>query len=374
MRRKLVQVSDEGGVADVLRWLTRAMVIAVLAVATTAVAACGSDDDDDGGGGGGTEAATQASGSGGTEGGSGEPISVGLVLPCPANDQSWCQQGHVAAQKLADEGLIDLKETESAPQDTAGASQVIAQYASGGSDLVIAHSAWQDAAMDAASKVPDANIAYAGGGETSENVATYEEPLYQASYLAGMAAGGITQTNVIGGLAGQDVPLCRQELEAFEAGAKHVNPKVTQKNTYAADWNDIAKGKEAALALADQDADVLIACGGGPATGMTQMLKERDVSGFGYVADQSSLAPQNLVGSVVYNLEPYFRAMVEDVQAGSFRPGKSYDMGVAEGGIQLVWNDDYSAGKIPPDVMKEIEKVQSEIESGEFEVPTSAGG
>lgn len=353
--------------------LIRLLLIALLALTVVGVAACGGGNKSD------TSAAgTQASGasteaSGASTQASDKALSVGLVLPCPTNDQSWCQQGYDAAKALEQEGLITLKYTASAPQDTAGASQVIAQYASGGSDLVIAHSAWQDAAVDAAGKVPNANVAYAGGGKTTDNVATYEEPIYQGAYLAGMIAGGITKTNVIGGLAGQDVPLCHAELEAFLAGAKRVNPKVTQKNSYVGDWNDIAKGKEAALALADQKADVLLGCGGGPATGMTQAIKERNISGFGYVADQSSLAPKNLVGSVVYNLEPYFRAMVEDANKGQFRPGKSYDLGLAQGGIELQLNDQYSAAKIPADVMAEMEKVKEQIKSGEFEVPAVTG-
>ena len=52
-------------------------------------------------------------------------LKVALILPCPTNDGSWCQQGYVAAKQLQREGLIDLKFTSNAPQDTPGATQVI---------------------------------------------------------------------------------------------------------------------------------------------------------------------------------------------------------------------------------------------------------
>ncbi|MGH2823945.1 MAG: BMP family protein [Thermoleophilaceae bacterium] len=338
-----------------------ALIWLVAAALAMGVASCGDDDDDDGGGGG---AGAQA------EGGN-DKVKTAIVLPCATSDP-WCKQGFDAAKKLEAEGEIDLEVTTNAPQDTAGVTRVLAQYAQGGTELLLAHSTWQDAAFDVAEQFPDVNIAsYAF--ELKENVAILEEPIYQAAYLAGILAGGITESNVIGGSAGQDVPLCHAELEAFEAGAKRVNKQVKMIDNYIGDWNDAAKGKQATQAQVDQGADVVLACGGGPATGMAQAIKQADISGFGYVGDMSSQAPQNLVGSVIYNLEPYFGAAVEDVRSDSFRPAKRYEFGLADGGVDLQLNDQYAVTEIPADVMEEMEKVREQIESGEFKVPYVAG-
>ena len=329
-----------------------------LAAAALAVGAAGCGDDDDGGG-------------GGDEAGGQEKVKTALVLPCATSDP-WCKQGFDGAKALEQRGEIDLEVTTNAPQDTAGVTRVLAQYAQGGSQLLLAHSTWQDAAFDVAEQFPDVNIAtYAF--ELRDNVAILEEPIYQAAYLAGMLAGGITESNTIGGSAGQDVPLCHAELEAFEAGAKRVNKQVKMIDTYIGDWNDAAKGKQATQAQIDQGADVVIACGGGPATGMAQAIKEADISGFGYVGDMSSQAPENLVGSVMYNLEPYFEAAVEDVRNDSFRPAKRYEFGLADGGVDLNLNDRYAVKEIPADVMKQMEQVKDQILSGEFKVPYEAG-
>ncbi|MGH2716332.1 MAG: BMP family protein [Thermoleophilaceae bacterium] len=337
-----------------------ALIWLVAAALAMGVASCGDDDDDDGGGGAGAQA----------DGGN-DKVKTAIVLPCATSDP-WCKQGFDAAKKLEAEGEIDLEVTTNAPQDTAGVTRVLAQYAQGGTELLLAHSTWQDAAFDVAEQFPDVNIAsYAF--ELKENVAILEEPIYQAAYLAGILAGGITESNVIGGSAGQDVPLCHAELEAFEAGAKRVNKQVKMIDNYIGDWNDAAKGKQATQAQVDQGADVVLACGGGPATGMAQAIKQADISGFGYVGDMSSQAPQNLVGSVIYNLEPYFGAAVEDVRSDSFRPAKRYEFGLADGGVDLQLNDQYAVTEIPADVMEEMEKVREQIESGEFKVPYVAG-
>jgi basic membrane protein A and related proteins len=332
-----------------------ALIWLVAALFAIAVAGCGGDDDDGGGGG---AAAT---------GGGKEKVKTALVLPCATSD-TWCKQGYDAAKKLEAEGEVDLKITTSAPQDTAGVTRVLAQYAQSGSQLLLAHSTWQDAAFDIAKQFPDVDIAtYAF--ELKDNVAILEEPIYEAAYLAGMLAGGITGSNTIGGSAGQDVPLCHAELEAFEAGAKRINKQVKMIDAYIGDWNDAAKGKQATQAQIDQGADVVLACGGGPATGMAQAIKQADISGFGYVGNMDSQAPKNMVGSVLYNLEPYFKAAVDDVRNDSFRPAKRYEFGLADGGVDLQLNDGYAVKEIPADVMDEMEKVKEQIKSGEFKVP-----
>jgi simple sugar transport system substrate-binding protein len=335
----------------------KAVPIWLAAVVLAAGAASCGDDDDDGGGG-------QA------EGGQ-DKVKTAIVLPCATSDP-WCKQGFDAAKALEEQGAIDLEVTTSAPQDTAGVTRVLAQYAQAGTQLLLAHSTWQDAAFDVAKQFPDVNIAsYAF--ELRDNVAILEEPIYQAAYLAGMLAGGLTESNTIGGSAGQDVPLCHAELEAFEDGAKRTNKQVKMIDSYIGDWNDAAKGKQATQAQIDQGADVVIACGGGPATGMAQAIKEAGISGFGYVGDMSSQAPENMVGSVLYNLEPYFKAAVDDVKNDTFRPAKRYEFGLADGGVSLQLNDGYSVKKIPADVMDQMEKVQEQIKSGEFKVPYEAG-
>lgn len=299
----------------------------------------------------------------------GTQVKVGLILPCAINDHTWCQAGYEAAKRLEQEGSIQLKYTSDAPQDTAAVSQLMAQYAQGGTQLVIGHSAWQDAVSSVASRFPNTAFVYAGGGQTGANVATYEEPIYEPAYLAGILAAGITKTGVLGGLAGQDIPLCHAELEAFTLGAKKVRADVRQLNTYIGDWNDVAKAKQATQAQADQGADVFIACGDGPARGMISLLQERNLSGFGYVGDMNSLAPKNVVGSLVYNLYPFYKQMVEDVSTGHFKPGKSYKFGLREGGFELKLNADYAVAPIPASIKAQMDATRADIVQGKAQVP-----
>jgi basic membrane protein A and related proteins len=298
-------------------------------------------------------------------------IKVALLEPCAINDGTWCQAGYDAATKLKQQGLIDLKVISNTPQDTASIGQLMAQYAQAGNQLVIAHSSWQDAAFSVASKYPNTNFVYGGGGKTGGNVATYAESVYLASYLGGILAGSITKTGVIGGVAALDIPLCHAELKAFLAGAKVTHPGVKQLETYIGTWSDVAKAKTAVLAQADQKADVFTVCGDGPARGMIQAIKERNLSGFGYVGNENALAPKNMVGSFVYNLYPIFKKIVADASAGKFK-GTTYDVGLQS--FNLTLNPSYSVAKIPASAIQKMKQAQAAILSGKMKVPYAAGG
>lgn len=328
--------------------------VSVTVVTALALAACGSSG-------------SSSSSGGVSSSSSGKAVNMALVLPCGSSDP-WCNQGYNAAQKLKSQGIINLKVTTNAPQETAGASQVIRQYGQAGEQLVVAYSTWPDATNPVAAHFPKVNFATFGIKPT-QNVALFDEPIYQAAYLAGIVAGGITKSNVISGAAGQDVPLCHAEMQAFEAGAKSVNPKVKQLTSYIGDWNDIAKSLQAINGQIGQRSDVVLACGGAQANAMEQAVKAHNVTGFGYVSDTSSQAPKNTAGTIIYDPYPYLKAMVEATKGGTFQPAKLYSFGLQQGGVKLQLNPQYSVSKIPASIMAKMQKVQHEIMNGTFKVP-----
>ena len=104
---------------------------------------------------------------------------------------------------------------------------------------------------------------------------------------------------------------------------------------------------------------------------MIEALKERGLSGFYNVGDQSSLAPDNIMGSLVWNLEGVFRQMVTDVQNGTFQPGKFYQIGLKDDGVVFKLNDQYSVAEIPADVLAKMQEAEQQIKDGTLRFPTS---
>ena len=194
-------------------------IVVLVAVMALLAAACSDDE-------GGTTGTTGATGTtGGTSAtgatGGGEKVEVALLLPCAINDLTWCQQAYDGAKALEAEGLITLAYVDNAQQDAATAEQQLASYAQEGSQLVIGHSFnYGDPVNKIAPDYPEVDFAWQGGMDgVGPNFADYDLPLYEPAYLAGILAGGVSKTGVLGGLAGFDIPVCHSMISAFTAGA-----------------------------------------------------------------------------------------------------------------------------------------------------------
>lgn len=300
-------------------------------------------------------------------------VSVAILLPCAINDLSWCQAAYEGVRQLESEGLIDLQIVDDAPFDAQGATRVMSGFAEEGVHLVIGHSFDYGAPIhEMAPEYPDVMFAWQGScggfcGVDGPNITDYFMPMHEPAYLSGILGGGITDSGVIGANAGYDIPVCRATMEAFLLGAQEVRPDARRLDAFLGSWVDAALAKEATAAQAEQGADVFVACGNAGSFGMIQEARERGLSAFGYVYDESELAPDNVVASMAWQIGETYRRMVADIAAGTFQP--TYDVLMGDGGFEVQMNPDYSAGTVSPEAMELFETRLQEVVDGTFEVP-----
>ena len=298
---------------------------------------------------------------------------MAILLPCALNDLSWCQAAYEGVKLLESEGLIDLQVVDDAPFDAQGATRVMSGFAEEGVQLVIGHSFDYGAPIhEMAPDYPDIKFAWQGScggfcGVEGPNIADYSMPMHEPAYLSGILAGGITESGVIGANAGYDIPVCRATVEAFLIGVQEVRPDATRLDAFLGSWIDPALGKEATAAQADQGADVFVACGNAGSFGMIQEARERGLSAFGYVYDESSLAPENVVASMAWQIGETYRQMVNDIAADNFQ--LFYDVLMSDGGFEVQMNPDYSAGTVSAEAMELFQTRLQEVIDGTFEVP-----
>ena len=300
-------------------------------------------------------------------------VSVAILLPCALNDLSWCQAAYEGVKQLESEGLIDLQVVDDAPFDAQGATRVMSGFAEEGVQLVIGHSFDYGAPIhEMAPDYPDVKFAWQGScggfcGVEGPNIADYFMPMHEPAYLSGILAGGITESGIIGANAGYDIPVCRATVEAFLLGAQEIRPDATRLDAFLGSWIDAALAKEATAAQAEQGADVFVACGNAGSFGMIQETRERGLSSFGYVYDESSLAPDNVVASMAWQIGETYRQMVLDIAADNYQP--FYDVLMSAGGFEVQMNPDYSAGSVSAEAMELFETRLQEVIDGTFEVP-----
>ena len=265
------------------------------------------------------------------------PFRAALITPGSIADAAWNSGAYAGLQQIHDSVHVPVSHVEA--RTPAEQEEALRTYAAEGYNLVFGHGfEFQGPAERVAIDYPKTVFIITSGERVQGNVAPLVFRLSEASYLAGMVAGGLTRTNVIGFVGGVELPPVREASDAWVAGARAVNPKVQSRVTYLNNWDDAAMGREAARALIRVGADMLHHNADAAAIGLFQAAKEAPgVYVFGANADQSALAPGRVVGSAVIDLPRALLLVAREVQAGTFVP-KVESFGLASGVVRYVSN------------------------------------
>jgi len=204
-----------------------------------------------------------------------------------------------------------------------------------------------------------------GGGPAEPNFSVFDNWIHEPAYLAGMIAGGVTQSNVVGVVGGYPVPEVNRIINAFIAGAQETNPEVEVKVTFLNSWFDPGAAKEAALAQVGADADVLYA----ERFGVIEAAQENDLIAIGNMSDQKDLAPGHVVTSVTWNMAPTVKYVIDQVLAGSYTSQdlKDFSM-VGKGGSALAEINASVPGGLPDGLEARVQAREAEIKAGTFRV------
>jgi basic membrane lipoprotein Med (substrate-binding protein (PBP1-ABC) superfamily) len=260
-------------------------------------------------------------------------IRVGLITPGSIADVAWNSGAYAGLQRIHDSLGLAISHVEA--RTPAEQDEALRTYAAQGYDLVFAHGfEFQGPAERVSAQYPKPVFIVTSGSRAHGNVAPLIFRLEEASYLAGMVAGGLTKSNVLGFVGGIELPPIKAAYEGWVNGAKAVNPKIRSREIYLNSFDDAAAGREAALALIRVGADMLHHNADAAALGLFQAAKESPgVYVFGSNADQTSLAPERVVGSAIIDLPRAFVLVAQEVKAGTFKP-RVESFGLASGVVR----------------------------------------
>ena len=166
-----------------------------------------------------------------------------------------------------------------------------------------------------AQEYPDVIFSHATGFKSNDtNYNNYFGRIYQARYLAGIAAGLKTESNVLGYVAAKPYAEVISGYTAFYLGAKSVNPDVTMLVNYTNEWSDATKEATNAQALIDQGCDVISQHSDTSAPATT--AETNGVFAVGYNDDMISVAPNAALVSARINWGAYYEYALNCLLAG----------------------------------------------------------
>jgi basic membrane protein A and related proteins len=247
-------------------------------------------------------------------------LKVALVTPGSVADAAWNSGAYQGLLRIRDSLGVSISHVEA--KTPAEQSEALRAYAAQGYDLVFAHGfEFQDIAERVSESYPHTVFIVTSGRRSRLNVSPLIFRLEEASYLAGMAAGGLTKSNILGFIGGIELPPIKAAYQGWVNGAKAVNPKIQSRAVYLNSFDDVAAGREAALALMEAGADVFHHNADAAALGLFQAVKQHPgIYVFGANTDQSGLAPGHVPGSAVIDLPHAFLLVASEVKRGNFVP------------------------------------------------------
>ena len=225
-----------------------------------------------------------------------------------------------------------------------------------------------DSVKNVSAQNPDVQFIHAicaTKGDNLEGVCCYEQ---QSSFVMGVLAAMMTETNKVAFVGGVDNPDTHRYLDGYEEGIRYINPDIEIQTSWIGSFEDPAKAKELALVHYQNGVDVLWGSGGKSALGLYEAAKEMGEGYYvmGCTDDNNDRLPGQVLASHYEAWDTASRDLILDWNNGIFEPGLK--MLTLENGYAYCKLAEESQCHIPEEIRQKIEEVTEQIKSGEIVV------
>lgn len=296
-----------------------------------------------------------------------EDIKVGAVFIGPKDDGfTGAHYNGIEGMKTElgltdDQILYKFNVAENSDAETA-----LRELVDAGCQIIFGNSwGYMDYMEELADEYPEVIFSHCSGYKNNGiNFNNYFGRIYQARYLAGIAAGLKTKTNKIGYVAAwPDNAEVNGGINAYALGIQSVNPDAVVYVKYINSWGDPTLEKQTAEALLSLDCDVI---GQHVDSAMPQIAaEEAGKFGNGYNTDMTVNAPKAHLTAPIWHWSSVYTAEVKDVMEGKWLP-VNYFLGIKEGMIDL----SPLSANVAEGTAEKIEEAKARIVSGEWDVFT----
>ena len=291
-----------------------------------------------------------------------DPLKVAFAYVGPVGDGGWTF-AHDNARKEIDKAYGDRVVTsfvEKVPE-SADAERVIRDMVGQGNKMIFGTTfGYMEPMLKVAADNKGVKFEHATGYKTADNMRTYDSRTYEGAYMAGVIAGKMSKTGTVGVVGSIPIPEVIRNINSFTLGAQSVNPKIKTKVVWVNEWFNPPKETEAATALINGGADVLMQ--NTDSSAVLQTAEKMGKRAFGWDSDMTAYGPKAHLGSAVINWGPYYVKAVGEALEGKWTGDSSTWWGVKEGAIDMV----SIAADVPDDTKKRIDEIKAGLKDGTF--------
>ena len=307
--------------------------------------------------------------------GEGEELTVSIVVSSAFGDKSFNDSAKEGADKLAQDYGVKIKTIECQEEKF---KQYMVQAAEE-SDIVVPVG-WQFYEIpEVAKEYPDTKFIWvdneAEGIADLPNVLCITYAQNEGSFLAGYIAAKMSQSGVVGAVGGEQNTTIDDFIVGYKQGALYANPDIKVVTNYANTYEDPAKGKECALALHNQGADVIFQIAGNTGNGVFAAAQEAGFYAIGVDQDQKISAPEydkqiicsmkKEVGLSIYDTIKTF------IEEEKWEGARVWTADMATGYVSIAYGNEDSEQQISDAIKSEVEEIAGKIVSGDIVVDTT---
>lgn len=248
---------------------------------------------------------------------------VGFLYVGSKDDFGYNQAAYEAAVAMGEATGLEVIHAENVPETIEDAVPVMEDMIAQGATILFPTSYGHfDPAVEIAKAHPDVCVVHQGQFESSldaplDNLGTYFSSVFEPVYLAGIAAGTVSESGVLGYVYAFPIPQTLENINAFALGAQSVHPEAKVIAVSTASWCDPGKQAQAAQTLLDQGADVLTQHQDCTKT-VIETAEAAGAFSVGYHYDASSLAPTGWLTGSEWAWTDLYTDIVETMVAGEF--------------------------------------------------------
>ena len=306
-----------------------------------------------------------------------EALKVAMVVAGTLGDRSFYDSGNEGLTRAANELKVETKVFECRSVPSAFSEQIIAAAQS---YEVVFTVGWElvDPLLEIAPDFPDVKFIHIDAAiEGVANVSSIDYLENEGSFVAGAMAALMTSKtgdpkindkNVIGAVGGMDIPVIRNFVAGYEAGAKYIDPEIKVETGFVGSFEDPAKGKEMALTIFNKGADIIFQIAGNTGNGVIEAAKDAGFYAIGVDSDQGYIAPGFIMGSMMKRVGLSVFETIQKILDGSYQNGAVITYGIAQNGVGMSKDDDMKQ-IVGDEVMNKLAEIEKGIVEKTIPVP-----
>ncbi len=198
----------------------------------------------------------------------------------------------------------------------------------------------------------------------------------EGSFLAGYIAAAMSESGVVGAVGGEDSATINDFIVGYKQGAEYYaqgsDHEIRVVSNYTNTYDDPVVGKDCALALHDQGADVIFQIASAAGDGVFQAAKEKGFYAIGVDSDQKYIDPDTIICSMKKEVgNSIYDAVKAFVSGDTSKLGTTWIADMTNGYVGIGYGDDSATQQISDELKATVAELAEKIGNGEIVVETT---